>query len=265
MVRARENETILDFSWNQMVQAVYQKYPNPHNKNARVSDILNRSVDSENRICSERYSGNEFPVPDIINSTFYTFTGIRFPRLGFSYEYSILDKKNSSLKQFSHNYTMGSFLRFIESIEYSAHGEGQCKMKQTWHVYTLVHPWIDGWFEDRFLGICQNNAKDGINGVKWVADKLNSGDAGIINLNEFREKLKIFYEENIEKTIEDTIETVQETVETVQEEIQEKSGEITKKIEELYCETQESIEHAICDEVPKTVERIRNYSESKNM
>ena len=77
--------------------------------------------------------------------------------------------------------------------------------------------------------------------MKWVADKLNSGDAGIINLNEFREKLKIFYEENIEKTIEDTIETVQETVETVQEEIQEKSGEITKKIEELYCETQESI------------------------
>merc|ERR1712062_333627 len=160
------------------------------------------------------------------------------------------DKKNSSLKQFSHNYTMGSFLRFIESIEYSAHGEGQCKMKQTWHVYTLINPWIDGWFEDRFLGICQNNAKDGINGVKWVADKLNSGDAGIINLKEFREKLKIFYEE---------------TVETVQEEIQEKSGEITKKIEELYCETQESIEHAICDEVPKTVKRIRNYSESKNM
>lgn len=50
---------------------------------ARVNDILNRWVDEENRIHSGRYSGSKFPVPSIISSTFYQFTGIRFPELAF--------------------------------------------------------------------------------------------------------------------------------------------------------------------------------------
>ena len=50
---------------------------------ARVNDILNRWIDQENRIHCGRYSGSKFPVPSIISSTFYQFTGIRFPELAF--------------------------------------------------------------------------------------------------------------------------------------------------------------------------------------
>jgi hypothetical protein len=256
MVSFRENETILDFSWQETVQAVYQKYPNPYNKSARKSDIINRSLDSKNRICSERYSGNNFPVPEIINSTFYTFTGIRFPRLAYSYEYSVLDRENKSLKQFSQNYTMGSFLNFVESIEYTSLSNNQTKMKQEWHVGTDINYYINHWFEGQFLGICTRNAADGINGIKWVADRLNSTSEKFEELEEFKEKLKIFYEENIEKPIEEA----SEVIKAGSEAIEEKSGEITKKIEELYTETIDEVPKFICDEVPK---RVRNFSESK--
>lgn len=80
---------------------------------ARVSDILDRYV-KDGKVVTVRYSGSKFPVPDIINSTFYRFTGIRFPELAYSYEYSILDLEDKSLKQYSRNTTMSSFLNFTE-------------------------------------------------------------------------------------------------------------------------------------------------------
>ena len=80
---------------------------------ARVSDILDRYVE-DGKLVTVRYSGSKFPVPDIINSTFYRFTGIRFPELAYSYEYSILDLQDKSLKQYSRNTTMSSFLNFTE-------------------------------------------------------------------------------------------------------------------------------------------------------
>ena len=42
-----------------MVQAVIQKYPNPHSKSARVSDIISRHVNSHGHVVTERYSGNK--------------------------------------------------------------------------------------------------------------------------------------------------------------------------------------------------------------
>lgn len=166
MVKRETKSTDLDRPWEEMVQAVIQKYPNPHSKTARVSDILSRSINAEGHVVTERYSGNKFPVPSIINSTFYKFTGIRFPELAFSYEYSVLDRDNKVLTQYSKNYTMGSFLNFVEVIEYRPNSEGNTSMMvQSWNVQTMINSWIDGWFENQFLGICKKNAVDGINGT----------------------------------------------------------------------------------------------------
>ena len=81
-----------------------------------------------------------------------------------SYEYSILDKSTQSLKQYARNITMGSFLNFVEIIEYSATEDGKCLMKQDWSCQTHIASYIDGWFEGQFLGICRKNAQDGIKG-----------------------------------------------------------------------------------------------------
>ena len=85
---------------------------------------------------------------------------------------------------------------------------------------------VDNIEKGQFLGICTRNAADGINGIKWVADRLNSNSAEKLEeLEEFKEKLKIYIGENIEK--------LEEAIEAAPEVIEEKSGEITKKIEEL--------------------------------
>jgi len=251
MVKFEKNRTILDRPWDQMVEAVVQKYPNPHNKSARVNDILNRWVDEENRIHSGRYSGSKFPVPSIISSTFYQFTGIRFPELAFSYEYSVLDKSTKSLKQYARNITMGSFLNFVEIIEYTATEDGKCLMKQDWSCKTHIGRYIDGWFESQFLGICRKNAQDGIKGLNWVADRIHGEAADLIDLEEFRTKLKIFYQDVVHE-VEEQLEEVKgqieeaklksaETLENVSDEVKQLELGITKKVEELYTDTKETL------------------------
>ena len=61
MVRIESKATELDRPWEEMVQAVIQKYPNPHSKSARVSDIISRHVNSHGHVVTERYSGNKEP------------------------------------------------------------------------------------------------------------------------------------------------------------------------------------------------------------
>lgn len=265
MVKLETKSTVLDRPWDQMVQAIFQKYPNPHNKSARVNDILERWVDEENRIHSGRYSGSKFPVPSIIATTFYQCTGIKFPELAFSYEYSVLDKESRTLKQYAKNITMGSFLNFVEEIEYRpATEEGKCLMKQNWRCETSINNWFDGWFESSFLGICRQNASDGINGLNWVADKLHGEASDLIDLEEFRTKLKIFYEDVVHE-VEDQIKEVKvKSAETI-EKVNELELGITKKVEELYNDTKETLETVeveVENLVNNNVKRIRNFSES---
>jgi len=264
MVRIESKATELDRPWEEMVQAVIQKYPNPHSKSARVSDIISRHVNSHGHVITERYSGNKFPVPSIINTTFYKFTGIRFPELAFSYEYSVLDRENKKLTQYSKNTTMGTMLNFVEVIEYRPDENGKTSMmRQKWNVQTMINSWIDGWFEGQFLNICKNNAKDGINGIKWVAEHLGDGDLGAEKLAEFREQLKIYVEDvshvidDVEMKVGEISEKVVEVFTETADNVEETAGEITKKVAELYNETADNVE----DVVEETTKRLRHYSE----
>lgn len=269
-------ETFLDRPWDQVVQAVLQKYPNPHNHTARVSDVLSRTVDEKGRLCAERYSGSQFPVPSIIAKTFYSCTGIRFPELAFSYEYSILDPKDQVLRQYSKNTTMGSFLRCVEIIEYRAEGDKTSVMKQKWNVETYINRLCNGWFESQFLGLCRNNSKTGTDGLAWVANHLFSGEVGQKQLDEFRDSLKVYYSEaarNIEESAKVAARTIEEgaieMARNVEDHIRTEGGEISQKIAELYCDTQESledVEQMVTEEVKHLVHqsttRLRAVSES---
>jgi len=263
MVKKEARCTELDRPWGEVVQAVYQKYPNPHNEAARVSDILDRYVE-DGKLVTVRYSGSKFPVPDIINSTFYRFTGIRFPELAYSYEYSILDLQDKSLKQYSRNTTMSSFLNFTELIEYRAAGEGvTSQMKQQWHVQTMINSWIDGWFEGQFLGICRKNAEKGINGVNWVADLRNGDEIAVQKLADFRNQLKIIVDdigEMSDKVVQTTGEISKKVAEICTEtveDVEQTTGEISKKVAEMYSETVENVEQTT-EELTKKVTELYN-------
>ena len=88
-------------------------------------------------------------------------------------------------------------------------------------------------------------------GLNWVADRIHGETADLIDLEEFRTKLKIFYEDVVHE-VEEQLEEVKgqieeaklksaETLENVSGEVKQLELGITKKVEELYSDTKETL------------------------
>ena len=88
-------------------------------------------------------------------------------------------------------------------------------------------------------------------GLNWVADRIHGEAADLIDLEEFRTKLKIFYQDVVHE-VEEQLEEVKgqieeaklksaETLENVSDEVKQLELGITKKVEELYTDTKETL------------------------
>lgn len=231
--------TILNRPWHQLAEAVNQKYPNPHSKSAKSNDVITRYVDGQNRLCTEKWVGNNFPIPSIIRSTFVHCTGIDFPSTAFNYQMDVIDAEQGVYRQYSKNNTMSSFLNCVEVIQYKKLDSSRTEMTQTFHVGCTINSWVDSWFEGQFVSTCLGNSTKGLAGLEWVADKLNTGAAGLIDLERFREGLK---------ELKDDCEQIINNISV--DKIQETTGEISRAVNELYEKEKVHLQE-ISDEVKK--------------
>lgn len=247
MVRIERKTTVLNRPWDQLAEAINQKYPNPHSNSARSNDVLKRYIDGENRLITEKWIGNDFPVPSIIRSTFLTCTGIDFPSTAFNYQLDVINKNEGVFRQYSRNNTMSSFLNFVEVMEYTKIDESQTLLTQTFHVGCTINTWFDGWFEGQLISTCLNNSKKGLIGLEWVAEKLNSGRDGLLDLNVFREGLKEFYYD-CEQLVSDASDKIKEHFPN---HISETTGEISRAVNQLYEKEQSRLQESF-DDIKKT-------------
>lgn len=65
-----------------------------------------------------------------------------------------------------------------------------------------------------------NNSKKGLDGLKWVTEKLHSGPDGLLDLYQFRESLKVL------------VDDIESTTVKVTENIKEELGEISQAVKE---------------------------------
>jgi len=235
-MRIERKTTIINRPWIQLAEAINQKYPNPHSESARCNDVLTRSIDSKNRLITHKFTGNDFPVPSIIRTTFNTCTGIDFPRTAFNYELSIVDLEESVFRQYARNNTMNTFLNFVEVMEYKKISQNETQLTQTFHVGCNINSWCDGWFEGQFVSMCFGNSKKGLTGLEWVTEKLNSGKDGIIDLEEFQERLKVFYSD-----CEQLVAEASDKILEIPNQLPSK-GEISKVVSELYEKGEQTVD-----------------------
>lgn len=258
-MRIERKTTIINRPWNQLAEAINQKYPNPHSESARSNDVIKRHIDSEHRLVTEKFIGNDFPVPSIIRKTFNTCTGIDFPKTAFNYELSVIDPKECVFRQYSRNNTMNSYLNFVEVMEYKKVNETETQLTQTFHVGCTIMSGFNGWFEGQFLSTCIKNSSKGLNGLEWVTEKLNSGKDGIIHLEGFREGLKEFYSD-----CEQLVSEASDKILNIPETFQETTGEITKAVSELYEKGEQSfgdIKKKTIDTTEEIVEKAKTSSD----
>jgi len=93
--------------------------------------------------------------------------------------------------------------------------------------------------------MCFGNSKKGLTGLEWVTEKLNSGKDGIIDLEEFQERLKVFYSD-----CEQLVAEASDKILEIPNQLPSK-GEISKVVSELY------------EKGEQTVDDIKNIAKGK--
>uniref|UniRef100_A0A0K8VCS6 Protein preli-like n=1 Tax=Bactrocera latifrons TaxID=174628 RepID=A0A0K8VCS6_BACLA len=88
-------ETVFDYSWKQVVQAYWNRYPNPSSTHVLTEDTIEREV-RDGKLYSRRLLSKTNPVPKW-GKRFYNNAPVRIV------EDSILDPKNKTLVTFTRN------------------------------------------------------------------------------------------------------------------------------------------------------------------
>uniref|UniRef100_A0A1A9UHG2 PRELI/MSF1 domain-containing protein n=1 Tax=Glossina austeni TaxID=7395 RepID=A0A1A9UHG2_GLOAU len=110
-------ETVFDYSWKQVVQAFWNRYPNPSSNHVLTEDTISREV-RDGKLYSRRILSKTNHVPKW-GERFYKNTPIKI------IEDSILDPKNKTLRTFTRNIGMKKIMKVDEIVEYTEQKDGR--------------------------------------------------------------------------------------------------------------------------------------------
>ncbi|CAH8443463.1 unnamed protein product [Dicrocoelium dendriticum] len=151
-LRGWSEEWVIRHPWDEVMHAVQNKYPNPHNNNVINIDVLQRSVDhASGRIHSLRLLNSLFPM---------------FPQFGQlkAIELSSLDRTNKHMISISHNVDLRSVVKATEVVEYRVHPENKnwTLLKQSLSVDAFPLVALSA------ASACRQQARQGREALHWV-------------------------------------------------------------------------------------------------
>lgn len=112
-----KTEIVFDFTWKQVVQAYWNRYPNPSSTHVLTEDTICREV-RDGKLYSRRLLSKTNPVPKW-GKRFYNNTPVKI------IEDSILDPNKKTLITFTRNIGFKKIMKVDEIVEYSEQKDGR--------------------------------------------------------------------------------------------------------------------------------------------
>jgi len=160
-------EVVYKWTWDQVAQAFWQRYPNPHSKHVLTEDVLSRHVEGD-QLYTRRLLVKTNPVPR---------WGERFipssARNMCLIEESVIDASSKTITTYTRNIAMQHVMNVEEKCVYSVNPENNrwtvCE-KQAWVTSSLygVASAIQAFGIDRF----KKNAVKATRGYEHVLEKM---------------------------------------------------------------------------------------------
>ncbi|XP_055855906.1 protein preli-like [Episyrphus balteatus] len=154
-----ESRTVFDYSWKQVVQAYWNRYPNPSSSHVLTEDTVSREV-RDGKLYSRRILSKTNPVPRW-GERFVNTNSVKI------IEDSVLDLKKRSLVTFSRNIGFKKIMRVDERVEYLEQKDGTTIAIRTAFISSQVFGFsraIRAFGVERFKSNC-NKASLGFNHV----------------------------------------------------------------------------------------------------
>lgn len=110
-------EIVFDYTWKQVVQAYWNRYPNPSSTHVLTEDTISREV-RDGKLYSRRLLSKTNPVPKW-GERFYKNTPVKI------IEDSVLDPKEKKLTTFTRNIGYKKIMKVDEIVEYTEQRDGR--------------------------------------------------------------------------------------------------------------------------------------------
>lgn len=154
-----ESRTVFNYNWKQVVQAHWNRYPNPSSSHVLTEDTVAREV-RDGKLYSRRLLSKTNPVPKW-GERFVNTNSVKI------IEDSVLDLKKRTLVTFTRNIGFKKIMRVDERVEYQEQKDGTTVAIRTAFISSQVFGFsraIRAFGVERFKSNC-NKASIGFNHV----------------------------------------------------------------------------------------------------
>ncbi|KAI8122606.1 preli-like protein [Lucilia cuprina] len=156
-------ETVFDYTWKQVVQAYWNRYPNPSSAHVLTEDTISREV-RDGKLYSRRILSKTNHVPKW-GERFYKNTPVKI------IEDSVLDPKKKTLITFTRNIGFKKIMKVDEIVEYKEQNDGRTIAVRRAYISSQVFGFsraIRAFGIERFKSNCQKTA----NGFNYVLTRM---------------------------------------------------------------------------------------------
>ncbi|KAG7472859.1 hypothetical protein MATL_G00113650 [Megalops atlanticus] len=163
------SEHVFNHPWEMVIKAAMQKYPNPMNPSVVGVDVLDRQVDREGRLHSNRLLSTEWGLPAFLKSIIGA-TGTRT----YIQERSVVDPKEQTFELKSTNITFTNMVSVDERLIYRPHPQDPEKTVLTQEAIISVKGMsLSSYLEGLMASNISTNAGKGREAMEWVIRRLN--------------------------------------------------------------------------------------------
>jgi len=177
-------EHVFDHPWHTVVHAAWRKYPNPLKPEVVGLDVVDRKVDENGVLRTNRVFTTEWHIPYWVSRCI----GLRNPT--YSYERSEVDRKAQRMVLQTTNLNCTNFVSVDETLVYRPHPDFPDKtiLEQSAVVSIRGIPLID-YMEDTLASTMRTNSNKGKQAMEWVIDNIKKEYDGFSKklLTEFNE------------------------------------------------------------------------------
>jgi hypothetical protein len=162
------SEHVFNHTWDNVIKAALQKYPNPLNPNVIGVDVVDRKVE-DGLIKSHRLMASRWGVAPWIANL------LGGNRTVYASEHSHIDGKAKTLTMHTRNISCNNIISIDEKLVYAPHPEDDTKtLLQQEAVITVKNVPLTDYLENKLETTINSNADKGRQAIEFVIKKLNT-------------------------------------------------------------------------------------------
>ena len=161
------SEHVFNHSWENVVKAAMQKYPNPLNPGVIGVDVVDRKIE-DGLIKSHRLLISKWSMAPWISKL------LGGNKIAYASEHSQIDLNSRTMSLRSRNLTFNNVLNVDEKLVYSIHPEDESKtlLKQEALITLKNLPLID-YLENALITKINDNAQKGRQAIEFIIKQIN--------------------------------------------------------------------------------------------